>query len=237
MVFKHAFIMRIGIIVALSKELELLKPQLENLRVIDKKGITFYCGTIGKHKIAAMQCGVGKVNAAIGAITMIDNYSPELVINTGVAGGANKNVSIMDLVVGSQVCYHDVWCGGFDDTVSYGQMQGLPLYFDGAASVIEKIDNNPHVHCGLIVSGDQFIDNIDDINKIRSHFPQALAVDMESGAIAHTCHVRNTPFVSMRIISDSPGASHDNSQQYSDFWTDAPAHTLKVVKELLQKLD
>ena len=60
---------------------------------------------------------------------------------------------------------------------------------------------------------------------------------MESGAIAHTCHVRKVPFVSMRIISDSPGANHDNSQQYSDFWADAPVHTLEVVKELLQKLD
>lgn len=229
--------MRIGIIVALSKELELLKPLLENMRVIDNNGITFYCGTMGNHRIAAMQCGVGKVNAAIGAITMIDNYNPQLIINTGVAGGANKSVNIMDLVVGSQVCYHDVWCGGFDDTVSYGQMQGLPLYFNGSSSVIEKIHDDPHVHCGLIVSGDQFIDNIEDINKIRSHFPQALAVDMESGAIAHTCYVRKTPFVSMRIISDSPGAGHDNSQQYSDFWVDAPAHTLEVVKELLQKLD
>lgn len=229
--------MRIGIIVALSKELELLKPLLENLRIIDLNGITFYRGTIGDHKIAAMQCGVGKVNAAIGALTMIDTYNPQLIINTGVAGGVNNKASIMDLVVGNQVCYHDVWCGGFDDTVSYGQMQGLPLYFDGAANVIEKIQDDPHVHCGLIVSGDQFIDNIDDINKIREHFPHALAVDMESGAIAHTCHVRKTPFVSMRIISDSPGASHDNSQQYNDFWADAPAHTLKVVKELLQKLD
>ncbi len=228
--------MRIGIIVALSKELELLKPLLEDLRVIDRNNITFYCGTIGKHKIAAMQCGVGKVNAAIGTVTMIDTYSPQLIINTGVAGAVNKSVSIMDLVVGSQVCYHDVWCGGFDDSASYGQVQGMPLYFEGAASVIEKIHADPHIHCGLIVSGDQFIDNIDDINKIRTHFPQALAVDMESGAIAQTCHIRNTPFVSMRIISDSPGASHDNSQQYSDFWVDAPAHTLAVLKELLQEL-
>lgn len=229
--------MRVGIIVALSKELELLKPLLEDMRVIDNNGITFYCGRIGNHRIAAMQCGVGKVNAAIGTVTMIDNYNPQLIINTGVAGGVNENVSIMDLVVGSQVCYHDVWCGGFDDTTTYGQVQGLPLYFDGDTNVIGKIEEDGHTHCGLIVSGDQFINSMDQIKVIRQHFPQAMAVDMESGAIAHTCHVRKVPFVSMRIISDSPGASHDNSQQYSDFWVDAPAHTLEVVKELLHKLD
>ena len=81
--------MRIGIIVAMSKELELLKPMLENMRVSESSGIKFYCGNIGHHKIAAMQCGIGKVNAAIGTVTMIDNYNPQLIINTGVAGGVN----------------------------------------------------------------------------------------------------------------------------------------------------
>ncbi len=229
--------MRVGIIVAMSKELELLKPMLENLRVSDNNGIKFYCGTIGNHKIAAMHCGVGKVNAAIGTVTMIDTYNPELIINTGVAGGVNKEVNVMDMVVGSQVCYHDVWCGGFDDNASYGQVQGLPLYFEGASKLISMIENYENVHCGLIVSGDQFINTMEQIDTIKEHFPQALAVDMESGAIAHACYVMKTPFLSMRVISDSPGAGHDNSKQYSDFWVDAPAHTLAMVKELLHKLN
>lgn len=228
--------MRIGIIVAMNKELELLKPMLENMRVSNSNGIDFYCGTVGKHKIAAMQCGVGKVNAAIGAVSMIDNYSPQLVINTGVAGGVNQKANVMDMVVGSKVCYHDVWCGGFDDNAQYGQVQGLPLYFEGAKKVLGMIDEDEHLHCGLIVSGDQFIYTKEQIDTICKHFPDAVAVDMESGAIAQTCYLRNTPFVSMRVISDSPGASHDNSQQYSDFWVDAPTHTLAMVRDLLKKL-
>jgi len=228
--------MRIGIIVAMNKELELLKPMLENMRVSTNNGINFYCGTVGNHKIAAMQCGVGKVNAAIGTVSMIDNYSPQLVINTGVAGGVNHKANVMDIVVGNQVCYHDVWCGGFDDNTQYGQVQGLPLYFEGAKNVIDMIDENEHQHCGLIVSGDQFIYTKEQINNICQHFPEAVAVDMESGAIAQVCYIKKTPFVSMRVISDSPGASHDNSQQYSDFWADAPAHTLAIVRDLLQKL-
>lgn len=227
--------MKIGIIVAMAKELELLMPHLEGMTVSKQHGSTFYCGTIGKHEVVAMQCGIGKVNAAVGTVTMIDSYSPQLVINTGVAGGASKSANVMDLVVGKQVCYHDVWCG-FDGVSILGQVQGLPLYFDGAATVIDKIEERPGLHCGLIVSGDQFIDSAEQVEKIKSNFPEALAVDMESGAIAQTCYLRNTPFVSMRIISDSPGAGHDNTTQYNDFWTDAPQHTLAVVKELLEKL-
>lgn len=219
----------------MGKEMELLKPMLENMRVSESNGITFYIGNIGKHKIAAMKCGVGKVNAAMGTVSMIDNYNPELIINTGVAGGMNSNVNVMDMVVGSQVCFHDVWCG-FNDSNVRGQVQGLPLYFEGSSKVIDMIPKQDGVHCGLIVSGDQFIDNIEQVESIRENFPEALAVDMESGAIAQVCHVRSTPFVSMRVISDSPGAGHNNTVQYNDFWTDAPAHTLAIVKELLLKL-
>lgn len=221
----------------MGKELELLKPMLDNMQVSQASGIDFCSGTIGSHKVVAMQCGIGKVNAAIGAVTMIDNFAPELIINTGVAGGVNKNVNIMDLVVGSKVCYHDVWCGGFDDGVAYGQVQGMPLYYDGDNRVLSLIKESDSLHCGLIVSGDQFIYTMQQTQDIYNHFPQAMAVDMESGAIAQTCYVRNTPFVSMRVISDSPGASHNNSKQYSDFWAEAPVHTLEVVKQLLSKLD
>jgi adenosylhomocysteine nucleosidase len=227
--------MKIGIIVAMGKELELLKPHLDNMSVAQSHGTTFYCGTMGKHEIVAMQCGIGKVNAAVGTVTMIDGFNPQLVINTGVAGGASRSVNVMDLVVGSQVSYHDVWCG-FDGVTPRGQVQGLPLYFDGAAAVIEKIEERPGLHCGLIVSGDQFIDTAEQVESIKSLFPAALAVDMESGAIAQACYLRGVPFVSMRIISDSPGAGHDNTTQYNDFWTDAPQHTLAVVRELLEKL-
>ena len=229
--------MRIGIIVAMSKELELLKPMLENIRISETNGLKFYCGTIGKHKIAAMQCGVGKVNAAIGTVEMIDNYNPELIINTGVAGGVGNNVNVMDLVIGSKMGYHDVWCGGFDDNTVYGQMQGLPPTFEGASIILDLIQESDTVHCGLIVSGDQFIDSKQQVDVISEHFPEAIAVDMESGAIAQTCYIRKTPFVSMRVISDSPGAGHNNSQQYSDFWVDAPAHTLAMVSDLLKKLN
>jgi adenosylhomocysteine nucleosidase len=227
--------MKIGIIVAMRKELDLLLPLLKNSEQSRMSGFEFYCGTVGKHNVMVMQCGIGKVNAAMGTVSMIANYSPQLIINTGVAGGMNNKVNVMDLVVGSKVCYHDVWCG-FDGVSVHGQVQGLPLYYEASSKVLDMVPEKEGIHCGLIVSGDQFIDNIEDINKIREHFPQALAVDMESGAIAHTCYVRNTPFVSMRIISDSPGAGHNNTNQYNDFWAEAPQHTLSAVRRLLEML-
>lgn len=225
--------MKTGIIVAMRKELDLLTPLLDNKKTLTADKQVFHTGMMGKHDVVAMQCGIGKVNATIGALTLIRHFHPDLIINTGVAGGANVNVRVMDLVVGTQVAYHDVWCG--PESV-WGAVQGMPLYYQGDQHLIDLLPARPDIKIGLIASGDQFIDNTEKMNEIKSRFPQVLAVDMESGAIAQTCELTHTPFLSMRVISDSPEASHNNTQQYNNFWEDAPKHSFALLQQLITSL-
>ena len=225
--------MRIGIIVAMRKELDLLLPLLQDSEESRMSGFEFYCGKMGRHDVMLMQCGIGKVNAAMGTLMLVNNFTPNYVINTGVAGGADTKVNVMDVVAGARVAYHDVWCG--PESV-LGQVQGLPLYFEGAKRLIDLVPERDHIHKGLICSGDQFIDTIDAVNRIKGNFPDALAVDMESGAIAQVCHLNKVPFLALRVISDSPGASHDNTKQYLDFWTDAPQETFMLLKDIITNL-
>ena len=225
--------MRIGIIVAMRKELDLLLPLLQDSEESRMSGFEFYCGKMGRHDVMLMQCGIGKVNAAMGTLMLVNNFTPNYVINTGVAGGADTKVNVMDVVAGARVAYHDVWCG--PESV-LGQVQGLPLYFEGAKRLIDLVPERDHIHKGLICSGDQFIDTIEAVNRIKGNFPDALAVDMESGAIAQVCHLNKVPFLALRIISDSPGASHDNTKQYLDFWSDAPQETFMLLKDIITNL-
>ncbi len=225
--------MRIGIIVAMAKELELLLPLLQDSEESRMGGFVFYRGNIGKHDVMVMQCGIGKVNAAMGALTLINAFLPDYIINSGVAGGADKSVSVMDVVAGERVAYHDVWCGPESEL---GRVQGLPLYFEGAKRLLDLLPDRDDIHKGLICSGDQFIDTIESVNNIKGSFPDALAVDMESGAIAQVCHLNHVPFLAMRVISDSPGASHDNTQEYLDFWTTAPQETFMLLKDIMDRL-
>jgi len=225
--------MRIGIIVAMAKELELLLPLLQDSEESRMGGFVFYRGNMGKHDVMVMQCGIGKVNAAMGALTLINAFLPDYIINSGVAGGADKLVSVMDVVAGERVAYHDVWCGPESEL---GRVQGLPLYFEGAKRLLDLLPDRDDIHKGLICSGDQFIDTIESVNNIKGNFPDALAVDMESGAIAQVCHLNHVPFLAMRVISDSPGASHDNTQEYLDFWTTAPQETFMLLKDIMDRL-
>ncbi len=217
----------------MGKELELLRPMLKESIEKEVDGQMFHCGTVGSHEVVVMRCGIGKVNAAIGTVTLINNFVPDAVINSGVAGGADASINVMDVVAGERVAYHDVWCG---PECPLGRVQGLPLYYEGSGLLLDAIPADEGVKRGLICSGDRFIDKKSEVEAIKGNFPDALAVDMESGAIAQVCCVRGVPFLSIRVISDSPGASHDNTKQYNDFWEDAPCQTFAVLRSLLERL-
>lgn len=226
--------MKIGIIVAMQKELDLLLPLLEKATVTTVNSFTLHQGNIGSASIVAMKCGIGKVNAALGTMTMIDSFSPELVINTGVAGGTGGNAGVLDIVVATRVAYHDVWCG---PGTEWGDAAGCPGFFHTAENVnsLACLHEGDTVKHGLIASGDIFVSDPEVVARIRELYPDVDAVDMESAAIAQTCYLRQVPFACMRVISDTPGAD-DNIAQYENFWEEAPQHTFDMLRHIINEL-
>ncbi len=226
--------MKIGVIVAMEKELQLLLPLLENTVSSTINSYTFFTGCLGKAEIVAMKCGIGKVNAAIGTMTMIDRFAPDLIINTGVAGGTGGNAGILDIVVGTRIAYHDVWCG---PGTEWGDAAGCPRYFHTTDMVnsLSCLHEGDTVKHGLVASGDVFVSDPEIIAHIRSLYPEVDAVDMESAAIAQVCYLRQVPFACIRVISDTPGAD-DNIAQYQNFWDDAPRHTFDTLRHIINEL-
>lgn len=227
--------MKIGIIVAMNKELNLLLPLLEAHKEEEIDGTRIYKGFLGPHEVAIVQSGIGKVNAAMGAVALINVFHPDFVINTGGAGGTGSAARIMDVVLADRVAYHDVWCGPCG--AEPGQVQGMPRFFEGSADIIARacLNESLDIKVGLIASGDQFIDSKAALDNIKKLYPDVLAVDMESAPIAQVCHIKEVPFISLRVVSDTPGEA-DNSQQYEHFWDDAPQQTFKVLVSIINSL-
>lgn len=227
--------MKIGIITAMSSEQKQLANQLENPTERKEGPFTYTEGTIKNNTIILMQCGIGKVNAAAGAVEMIRNFAPDCIISTGVAGGIDSYLNVMDVVVSSRIVYHDVWCG---EGNAYGQIQGLPLYFTGNETLYQcaiSLDTETAIHGGLICSGDKFITDRQELETIKANFPEGLAVDMESASIAQVCHLYEVPFISFRIISDTPGAEK-HLEQYKNFWGEMADRSFHVTEAFLKAL-
>ena len=227
--------MKIGIITAMSSEQKQLANQLEYPTERKEGPFTYTEGTIKNNTIILMQCGIGKVNAAAGAVEMIRNFAPDCIISTGVAGGIDSCLNVMDVVVSSRIVYHDVWCG---EGNAYGQIQGLPLYFTGNETLFQcaiSLDTETAIHGGLICSGDKFITDRQELETIKANFPEGLAVDMESASIAQVCHLYEVPFISFRIISDTPGAEK-HLEQYKNFWGEMADRSFHVTEAFLKAL-
>ena len=228
---------RLGIIAALDSEFAQVAALLSNVVKGEINGLPFIEGDFGSNlRIGLAKSGIGKVCATVGTVELIKSFNPDFLINTGVAGGIDASLNVMDVVVSTQVAYHDVWCG----EGSMGQVQGFPLYFDSCKELVDialQVKGTVPVKSGLIVTGDQFISDKDQLAKIKSQFPQAMAVDMESAAIGHVCYMYNIPYMSFRIMSDTPGANEDNFSQYMDFRKSIADSSFAVCKSFLSELD
>ncbi len=218
----------------MDKELNLLLPLLDSPDTLHVNGYTFHIGTAHGLDIVAMKCGIGKVNAALGAMTMIDRFEPSLIINTGVAGGTGGDARILDVIVGERIAYHDVWCG---PGTEWGDAAGCPRFFtsDPAVSSLPCLGSTSGVKRGLICSGDIFVSRPDDLARIRALYPDVAAVDMESAAIAQACYLRHVPFFCIRVVSDTPGGD-DNIGQYESFWSDAPQRTFAILHDIISQI-
>ena len=227
--------MKIGVIVAMDKELKQLRGILESPKSELVGNKEFLCGRVGKNEVVLQKCGIGKVNSAIGTVEMIKHYAPDIVISTGCAGGASTDMEVGDVVIGTEMVYHDAYCG---EEQAFGQVMGMPARYKSNSQLVvmaQQVEHGAGVHEGLIVGGDWFVNSREKMQAILERFPEAVAVDMESTSIAQTCYIYKVPFISFRVISDVPLKDHQASQYY-DFWDRMADGSFHVTKRFLEKL-
>lgn len=225
--------MLVAILAAMDKELQLLLSLMPQHEKMEIDGVVYYRGRIGEKDVVAGKCGIGKVNAALNTYRLIETLHPDIVINSGVAGGASSKIGIGDVLIADRIAYHDVWCG---PGTEIGAADGYDRFFLPPEEVIDKCrESGMDCVYGLICSGDRFIHTAQEVAEIRDNFPDVVAVDMESAAIAQTCCLCGVPVLIVRVMSDTPGEG-DNISQYKNFWTDAPKKTFACVEKILEEI-
>ncbi len=243
--------MKIGIVTAMSSERALMEECLRNVRHVrlplsgresappspGGNAIREYrLGRIGPHEVVLAETGIGKVNAALGAAALLREWTPDCLLSTGVAGGIDPSLRVMDVVAASEVAYHDVDCGPGN---APGQVQGMPPRFAADPRLLEvaraMAGAERRLAVGLLASGDRFVSGPAQRDAVLAVVPGALAVEMESGALAQTCHLLGCPFLSLRTISDTPNAE-GNFAQYGDFWKDMARRSFDTTRAFLEAL-
>jgi adenosylhomocysteine nucleosidase len=230
--------MKAGIIGAMEPEVAILKEKLLNPLTSQVGGYTFYQGQLDGNDVVIVQSGIGKVAAALATAFLIKEYQPDYIVNTGSAGGFEQSLKVGDIVISSEVRYHDVDVTAFGYEI--GQLPANPAAYiphpmlvEAAKSGISALENIQTL-VGLITTGDTFMTKDDDIAKARKNFPSMAAVEMEGAAIAQTCHQLAVPFVVIRSMSDIAGKESPTS--FEAYLETASINSSKLVLNMLNSL-
>lgn len=230
---------KIGIIGAMEVEVKRLKEQMNLIRVLNKASMEFYEGTYLNKEIVVVRSGIGKVNAAICAQILIDEFQVEAIINTGIAGGIHDDIEIGDIVISKDVLQHDMDATGF----GYGlgvipQMSCSTFEADEelvtlASSLCEELNSDIRTHVGRVVTGDQFISSKEKKLWLRENFAGYCA-EMEGAAIAQVAYLNQIKFVIIRAISDK--ADSTACADYPQFEAKAADHAVTLVNGMLKEM-
>ena len=228
---------KLGIIGAMEEEVETLLAQLENRTSASHAGSVFHAGRLEGLDVVVVQCGVGKVNAAICAQILCSVYGVTHLVNTGIAGSLCAELDIGDMVVSTDAMYHD-----FDTTpfgYPIGKVPGMPVTYPAdeqmmayAFAAAEAV-NPGHTRQGRVASGDQFVSRKEQKDHIIE-VSGALCTEMEGAAIAHTAYRNGVPFVILRAISDK--ADDSAEMDYPAFEKLAAHRCAAVTRNLARQL-
>lgn len=235
--------MKAGIIGAMEPEVAILKAQLTDAKSSEHAGYTFYQGQLAGSDVVIVQSGIGKVAAALATAVLIDRFNVDYVVNTGSAGGFDTQLTVGDIVVSSEVRYHDVDLTAFGYKI--GQLPANPEAFiphqdlimaaqAGIAQLSQDGEANIQAITGLITTGDTFMTKEEDVTKARKNFPTMAAVEMEGAAIAQTCLQLKTPFVVIRSLSDIAGK--ESPHTFEEYLQTASLNSSQLVLNMLAQL-
>ena len=229
----------IGIIGAMEEEVADLKAAMEVEAIIEKAKMTFVKGKLCGKEVVVVRSGIAKVNAGICAQILIDMFSVDALINTGIAGSLDAQIDIGDIVISTDAVQHDVDASTMGNPV--GQIPRMDTFsFPADEKLIraarlanEEENSDIHTFTGRVVTGDQFIS--DDVKKeyLVNTFGGKCA-EMEGAAIAHAAYLNDIPYVIIRAISDK--ADNSATMDYPTFEKQAAQCSVKLLKNMLKRL-
>lgn len=227
---------RLGIIAAMEEELRIIKNRIENKVQVDAAHMSFYTGCIEGQDLVIVQSGIGKVNAAMAAVILVEKFGVDMIINTGSAGSLTDELEQGDLVVSNQLSYHDVDATAFGYVM--GQVPQMPLYYKSDPELNEKIKEAArktdwNVVFGEILTSDSFIADPKAIEKIKDKFSYALVTEMEGTAIAQVAFQYDLPFTVVRAVSDS--ADGQAAQSFDEFIIEAGRKSAGMVLKYISE--
>lgn len=238
--------MKIALICAMEEEIAPLRNKVKilNKTVIGKTIIEeVQLDGLDQHQLILVESGIGKVNAAVATTIVIERYRPDLLLNSGSAGGFDKRLQVGDVVIPTNYTYGDVdaTCFGYDR----GQVPQMPsgyaiqsAWLDQVKAVYEQSSHriNYTVDFGLALTLDSFMSDDEKVADIYHNFPAIKVSDMEGLAIIQAADQYGIPVIAVKSVSDIVGHGQESADSFDNNLWFAAERSIHFTEILLHKL-
>jgi adenosylhomocysteine nucleosidase len=185
----------IGVVVALPIEIAAFLRRCERVRKYVGSSFTFRGGKYDGIRVAVVEGGTGFARARRATQALVDAHAPDWVLCCGFSGALVPSIKAGDIVIADSIA----------DT--HGQSLSIDVHVPA--------DHQAGIHVGRLLTSDNIVRLAAEKTDLGERH-QALAVDMESLAVAQVCRESKVRFLAIRVISD-------------DLTTDLPAEVLSLV--------
>jgi adenosylhomocysteine nucleosidase len=226
----------IAIIGAMDEEVAAIRHRMTEVNPTVIAGISFVKGRLGQKDVVLFQSGIGLVNAAMALTLASQHFKLTAILNVGTAGGLHEDLQVLDLIAADKLTYHDFDISIFGNPRDFSEANRMVFHADPALlSLLQTLNQSERLFIGPLVSGNQFIGSSTQVNDIRKHYPEALAVEMEGAALAHVASKLNIPFLVIRSISDL--VLHPrNEMTFEAYLAKASERSARLCEQLLLKM-
>lgn len=224
--------MKIGLIGAMDEEIIVIKEIMKNISEEIYHNSTFITGTIYNKNVVLVKSGIGMVNASMITTILITKYNVDKIIFSGVAGSLDAKLNVGDIVVSSELIEYLFDATAFGYSISVIPRMDTSI-FKADTYLLNIAKEIKNIHIGRILSADKFVDKKNDKIRYGKEY-NALAVDMESAAVAHVSHILGIPFLVIRSISDS--LNDDSVIEYNEFVNIAAVNSKNILLSILKEL-
>ncbi len=175
----------VGLVFAIGLEAGAFEDRLAGKIAVRGSHFTAWQGGLNGRSIVVTHSGVGQVNAAAAATALILGHRPQWIISAGLAGGLHPSIKRGDIIM------PDVVLGE----------NGRRLAIDLHISAQQK-SAMPGLHVGPLLTIDRVAFKAAEKRRLGATH-SALAVDMETLAVAEVCQRERQRFLAVRVISDT----------------------------------
>jgi adenosylhomocysteine nucleosidase len=227
----------IAIVSAMQEELVAVLALMHGQQKQTVAGRDFWLGQLHGRPVIVVLSRIGKVAAATTATILIERFSVQSLVFTGVAGGLHPSAQVGDVVVATEFLQHDMDASPLFPKFEV-PLTGVSRFATDAGlsrelvSAVSRALPQARLHLGLMVSGDRFVSTTAESYALQVAVPDALAVEMEGAAIAQVCLDYGVAFAAVRTISDrADDAAHGDFLKFIQ--TTASPYSAAIVAALL----